>query len=231
MRKGINVGIILALIAAFLLLGGGLLRDISEEVDVGEGKDMVRKIKDFVGEFSSPTVSVSREMSVEGEITHNDAIDFEAISPEKLIVEYSPEDMNVTAGSKNIKIDEEVANITLEGFRGSASVSPDEISLQGEAQSLKSGAATIGGGLSEVSVDGKYVKAILKSVELEKIKFQCSSGSLVVDGSITISPEGKTTELGGFLGDVEFSGGNLKVNGDVSRVSTNNKTLSTSSLA
>ncbi|MFP4115680.1 MAG: hypothetical protein ACLFTQ_00530 [Candidatus Aenigmatarchaeota archaeon] len=230
MKKGANVEIILALIAAFLLLGGGLLRDVSKEIP-DEGRNVLKGIKDLFEEVIHPKVSVAREIDVEGEVTYEDTFDFKDINPESMTIEYSPPSTNITADGKEIAVDETKANLTVEGFRGSASIDPEEIKIKGEADSLRSGAVKIGKGNVGLSVKGGYDRALLRKTEIKELSLSPVSGSLQVDESISLDFDGNSAVLHAFLGDLEFEGSELRADGKVNRVSTNNRTIGKSSVS
>lgn len=227
MKRGTSTQILLAIIAAALLLGGGLLRDLGERLptEAEDGIDILDGLKDLLGDAISPEVTVTRDLEVEGEVSYTGEFVFQDVEPDAVEVEYSPEDTNITADGKTIAVEAETADLRLGGFRGFVSIDSNHLELQGKADSLTSGPTSLSGDAMDVSVDSIQNKTTLEGVEVSELVVEGSSGELEVGDSVSISPTDQRITLNAFAGNLGFEGDRLTLDGKASRVSAGNETI------
>ena len=227
-RKAVTTQILLAIIAAALLLGGGLLRDLGERLpgEMEDGTEIIEKIKDFVGEIISPQVTVTRNVEINGSVTHDDLFEFEKIAPEKMEIEYLPAETNITADDKSITVQRETSNLTLENFVGYASFGRGPIEMEGEVRSLLSEGTKMDGTAISTAIQGKQNYVNVVDVEIKELIVEGITGSMDVGDSATLSLDEKPVKVHAFYGNLMFEDDELRVVGKANRVSAGNTTIS-----
>lgn len=229
MLEFLDLKMIIAILAALLLLGGGLLKDIGRGLKGGGAGDILERIKDSVGNIINLEdfkVAVQRDIEVEGEVTYTEDYDLKGISAEEVTLSYPSEEMNVTADGKNIEV-EGGEGITFGDFSGDLNVSPENVEMDGEVGSIESRYLSIEG-KSSLKGEGGFRNLSLGGVELEKLEVKEGKGEIQVGTSAVLSAEKNPFTLSGFLGNVTFTDGVLKVNGNVSEVTTEKEGISIS---
>ncbi len=225
MNKGLNTAVLLALIAAGLLLFGGILRDVTREVPTEEGRTVLRKLRDFISESMEQSVTVRRDIKIEGSLEHGSNFEFDDISPRELNISYIPGESNITADSNNIVVDEERSFLEITDFRGSAKLQDEEIELKGQGSSLSSGPVSMQGENLEVSVEGEYGRIYLASVELQELILEDSTGNLDIGNSLKTTLDNEHVSINAFYGDLNIEPGEINISGEASKVRPGNKTI------
>ncbi len=225
-RKGVKTHILLAIIAAALLLGGGLMRDVGDEVSLNGENGIFEDVRDFLSELFSPEVAVRRNLPIEGTIQHNNTFGFTDIISDSVELSYIPNKTNVTADGNEITVDKESANMGLEGFAGYIIIGNSSIELHGNVNSFSSETTTMDGENIEVFTRGKYSTMEIKEVEINELPVEAVSGKVTVDDTVTVQTDGIHISIHSFLGDMRFEEDQLSLDGTVNRVSTENKTIS-----
>lgn len=227
MNKGTSTAVLLAVIAAGLLLFGGLLKDIGSELPSGEGMEVLRQLKDIVSDSVSQTVTVKRGLQVNGSATHNDSFKLDEINPGRVGIQYVPEKSNVTLEGKNVAINDSEASVEVQQFQGSLLLDGDSVKMDGRAASFSSEGITIEEEFLSISIDGEYNAARLQQVELKELSFGALSGTLNTGDSVTFTLDNKPVNINGFYGDLDFEPGVLRLSGKASKISSGNETVTT----
>lgn len=222
--------IIFAVFAALLLLGGGLIKDVGTNLEEGDLKNIIRTVKDKVGNIISMSdfkVPVKRDLSVKGELHTDNEFKFKS-SGADLSLRYPPSDTNVTVDGKSVRIEREIADFNLEKFRGDISLSPEDIDIEGKSSSVNSESFNFEGEGISVRIDGEYNRIRIINIEIEKMELSNSTGELHIGTSVTVSPKDKPFILHGFLGNLTFSEGDLKLQGKINKASSGEEDIAVS---
>lgn len=223
--------IMLGVLAAVLLLSGGLLKDIKGGVQKGDVKKFFKKVIDEVGKVISASdfrVSVARDIPVSGKVAQKDEYDFKGTAIDTVNVKYSPGTVNVTMDKNRVNVNRNVATIALKKFRGDVEISQGEMDLDGKVNSVSSQQVNLEGGEISVKLAGEFIRASLKDVKVNELDLGQEGGQLQVGTSVSLSSEEKPLKLYHFLGDLTFSDQSLKVEGNVSKVAAGSKEVSIS---
>lgn len=230
MLEFLDLKMILAIFAALLLLGGGLLKDISGGLQGDRVSNILERVKKNVGkiiDMDNFRVQVKRDIPVRGEIDSGEEYDLTDITAERVTLSYPPKEMNITADSKNIKMEGREGEITLKEFEGGLTISPEDLKIDGNTGSLSSKYMSVEGSTS-ISADGEFNKVSLVEVRLKEFKINGSEGEIDIGPSVVISTEEKPVALSGFLGNITFSKETIKLSGNVSRATAGEEGISIS---
>lgn len=226
--------VIVAVIAAFLVLSGGLLKDVSDGVQGEDLKKFMNRLKDNLGEvidFSNFQVQAGRDINVTGGASDIEELEFGKTRAALVEVKYKPDFMNATIDGKQLTSRKDVAKITIRGYRGSTEISSDKIELDGGSDSVSLEGYDLDSEKEiKIIMEGSYRNASFDNIEVNSLKFLDSSGEINIDSTISISLGESPVSLKGFLGNMTFSSGNLNLEGRVRKVTSDSKEVSVSSI-
>lgn len=225
MNKGLNTAVLLAVIAAGLLLFGGILRDIGNDLPVDEGAKVLRKVKDLISDSMSQSVTVTREMEFNGSATHNNSFELKDISPGKVNIQYSPKQANISLDGKDIVVQENKATVGIEEFEGFLSVEDDTVEMNGQAASFNSGNISIQKESLSLSINGTFERADVEEVKVKTLDLEASSGTLDIGDSISLTLDDKATSIHAFYGNLSFEPRTVHLDGEASNIGSGNKTI------
>ncbi len=226
MKKGISTSVLLAVIAATLLLAGGLIRDVGGELPTEEGVTVLRRVINFVSDSISKGVTVRRDIDINGSLTHNGSFEFENINPEKMSIRYLPAETDVVSDDKSIVVDGDVADMEVVDFRGSVEIDHETVILEGETTSLSSGGTTFEGDFIDVTMNGTFKRVEIGKAEIKEIGFGDPHGILDVGRSLSVTLDGTETTVHAFSGDIQFEPQKVFITGETSKITSGNKTIS-----
>ncbi|MFP4116965.1 MAG: hypothetical protein ACLFQ8_02285 [Candidatus Aenigmatarchaeota archaeon] len=227
MNKGMNTAVLLALIFAGLLLFGGVWRDVTREIPAEEGMTVLRKLRDLISESMEQSVTVRRDVNVEGSLNHNSSFEFNDIAPQKITIGYIPDEINITTDGKNIVANDEASDLGIEGFRGSLKIQNNRVELIGDSTSLSSKEVGIEDDKLETSVAGTYEEVNVTSVQIQELRIEDPSGTIDVGNSVSSSIDDKVS-INAFYGNLSFEPQKISISGEASKVEPGNMTITSS---
>ncbi|GEM_PF-2313264 len=228
MERGTNTSILLAVIAASLLLFGGILRDIGEDIPLEEGMGILRRVKNLLSDSIRNGVTVRRDLKFNGSVEHNEAFVFEEVGPEEIGLEYYPEETDVSVDGKRIAVEGQRTNIRIKKFRGSLEISNETVTLVGDTELFSSDTTAMENGFMEVSVNGTYETVDIVNIRINELDYGSPVGVFDIGRSITTTLNGNPTTVHAFYGNMSIQPGKSTLSGDASRIRLGNHTISAS---
>lgn len=226
--------ILLAILAALLLLTGGLVKDVATGMDsdlvdnmwnvLDMAKDTFQKLFNFSPGLSVP---VTRNLNVSADINEYDGFQFKGSEAESISLSYRPGEANVTADGKSLSVKGDPANIQISTFDGEISISPGEVGLDGKVDTVSSENIDLKGDHFSFKADGEFETVKFTGIKLSTLKLKGVSGELHADKKVTLDLEDNPTTVGGYLGNMTFSGGEVKIDGKANKVSSKSDGLHT----